>query len=155
MWVLSLSLDTHTHTLTPSGDSNLRAIFRPDDWQLDACSSPSRRLIPPAIPSHAISSLSSLSVSHSQHFSGCDSLTSPLATLIPLSILLPPSLLSLRACCGAITMTEAIRDIYHMGGGVSERKPSTGLQGGTHTHTCTDIQHGDKHKHIPPSPPCT
>lgn len=40
----SLSLDTHTqtHTNSPSRDSNLRAIFRPDDWQLDAHSSPTR-----------------------------------------------------------------------------------------------------------------
>lgn len=37
-----LCLDTHTHTLSPSWDSNLRAIFRPDDWQLDAYSSLTR-----------------------------------------------------------------------------------------------------------------
>lgn len=43
---------------------------------------------------------------------------------------LPPLFLSLWACCVAITMTEAIRDIYHMCGGVSKRKPSTGLGGG-------------------------
>ena len=42
--MLSLRTHTHiyTHTHTPSGDSNLRAIFRPDDWQLDAYSSPTR-----------------------------------------------------------------------------------------------------------------
>lgn len=37
------ALDILCHwTHTPSGDSNLRAIFRPDDWQLDAHSSPTR-----------------------------------------------------------------------------------------------------------------
>lgn len=51
----------------------------------------------------------------------------PPSTLHLLPSSSPP--LSLWACCVAITMTEAIRDIYHMCGGVSKRKPSTGLGG--------------------------
>lgn len=42
LWILSVTGHTHTQTHTPSGDSNLRAIFRLDDWQLDAYSSPTR-----------------------------------------------------------------------------------------------------------------
>lgn len=121
---------THTHKQahTPSGDSNLRAIFRPGDWQLDAYSSPTRLAdnsgnpIPGRHPS-----LSPLLLwpffGLLQQAPAFYSSSSPF-------ILLPPLFLSLWACCVAITMTEAIRDIYHVCGGVSERKPSTGLGGG-------------------------
>lgn len=45
-------------------------------------------------------------------------------------------------------MTEAIRDIYHMCGGVSEKKPSTGLGGGqTHTHTHSAYRHAEMLPH--------
>lgn len=143
----TLALDTRTNTHKPSGDSNLRAIFRPDDWQLDAYSSPTR---PADNSSYPIPCLSSL-VLHSHHlFSSFFLLLwlsqhphplttsfSPLLSFFP--SFFPLLCLSLWACCGAITMTEAIRDIYHMCGGVSERKPSTGLGGGTHKHTHTNV----------------
>lgn len=55
----SLCGHTHMYPHTPSGDSNLRAIFRPDDWQLDVYSFPTdwlislATLIPPHHPSIA------------------------------------------------------------------------------------------------------
>lgn len=71
-----------------SGDSNLRAIFRVGDWQLDVYSSPV----------------------------GAGDNSGPFPIL--------------QACCGAITMTIAIRDIHHSAsGGLTERGPSTGLVG--------------------------
>jgi len=154
LWILSLW--THTHRLGTqiseqfSGRmiGSLMRILPLQDL-----------LITPAIPFHAAVTPSLLSFSHSHHlfsflfFFVTVTLSTPpcpdpllLPSLIPLSILLSPSLsLSLLACCGAITMTEAIRDIYHMCGGVSERKPSTGLGGGTRTHTLT---HTHTHTHI-------
>lgn len=123
LWIFSVT--GHTHRLGTqiseqfSGRmiGSLMLILPLQDW-----------LITLAIPFHAaIPPLSSLRLSPFfgllQQARASYSSSSP---FIPL----PALLLSPWACCVAITMTEAIRDIYHMCGGVSKRKPSTGLGGG-------------------------
>lgn len=131
LWILSVTGHTHTQAHTPSGDSNLRAIFRPDDWQLDAHSSPTRLADNSGypIPRRHPSPLFTPALSIFWTPSTGTRLLLFIFSLHPSSRSLSLSL-SLWACCVAITMTEAIRDIYHMCGGVSKRKPSTGLGGG-------------------------
>lgn len=148
----TLALDTRTNTHKPSGDSNLRAIFRPDDWQLDAYSSPTR---PADNSSYPIPSLSSLvlPLSPSFFFLFFVALTlstppSPdhllLPSLILLSILLPPSLsLSLGLLWGYYNDRGDKGHLSHVRRGEREKalNRSRGRNTQTHTHKCPYTQH--------------
>lgn len=135
---------THTHRLGTqiseqfSGQmiGSLMCILSLQDWLISRAT-----LIPPHHPSISSLTLTTffflLLLWHSWH---------PLALISPRFLLPHPTLhpsfricFSPWTCCGTITMTEAIRDIYHMCGGLNESEPSTGLLvGGTHTFPCPE-----------------